>query len=246
MKHENIGAEGTAPVKKKRWKKILLIILCVILAAIVAVGIWQRNNIKALYYFLSIRSTEDISRRIEENKKEHQEVVSKYISSGEIRDFTEAEEQRIISGEISVEAATEIIRQEFKNSGKSSEGSVESTGAATDLDDFIAENIIQLYSYKAYYLGQLGQIEKAAVADYKALAPKERTLVNKQSIVDKYMNTANGLLGECDSRVAEITAKLKARLTAENMDLELIDKIKSSYEEEKALKKAYYMSLLNS
>ena len=91
----------------------------------------------------------------------------------------------------------------------------------------------------------MGQIESAAVKDYSALPNNERTLVSKQSIVDRYIGRANALLTECDGKVNAIMSNLEQRLKAENMDTELVDKIGSSYEEEKALKKAYYISLLN-
>ncbi len=228
--------DKTVKKKMKTWKKVVLIILCVILLSLAALTVWQWNNIKAVYYWLNAESSEHLTEQIEANKKEREEVVSKYID-GTVRDFTEEEEKQIISGELSVEEATKIIKEEFIESVKDNK--------KNELDEFIADNIIKLYSYKAYYLGQLGQIEKAAFADYKALPAKERTLVSKQAIVEKYIGTANALLTECDERVHKIMDTVEKKLKENKMDTSIVGKINSSYEEEKALKKAYYMSLLN-
>lgn len=247
MKKEGMTLEAAqkSPKKKmKMWKKVLLIILCVFVVGITALTIWQWNNIRAVYYWVTVGETEDIAKEIEVTKKEREEIVSEYIN-GKVRDFTEEEEQKIVSGELSVEEATKIIKEEFEKSLNTSENKNPSKKNNKEIDEFIADNIIQLYSYKAYYLGQLGQIEKAAIADYKALSPKDRTVVSKQTIVDKYIGTVNALLVECDGKVHKIMDTLSKKLKENKMDTSIVDKINSSYEEEKALKKAYYMSLLN-
>lgn len=235
--------------KMKTWKKVVLISLGVIFVAIIALVVWQWNNFKAFYYFATIDTKEEIVQKIDEQKKEREQIVSDYIE-GTVRDFTEEEEKKISDGEMTVEEATKLITDDFKtsareanDSGKNKTSSV-SPAKKKELDDFIASNIIQLYSYKAYYLGQLGQIEKSAKADYIALPNKDRTLVSKQAIVDKYLGVANALLVECDSKVSSIMSSIEKKLKENNMDTSIVGQIKDSYEEEKALKKAYYMSLL--
>ncbi len=228
---------------KKTVKKVVLGIIGIILIGVVVLVVWRWNDIKAAYYFISHPTSATITEKIEKTKEEREKAISEYIE-GTVRDFTEEEEKKITSGEMTVEEATEIIKQEFENSVAKPE---EETPKGTDkqkVDEFIAENIIQLYSYKAYYLGQLGQIEKAAMADYRALPKKDRNLVSKQSIVEKYIGTANALLIECDGKVNGIIKKLEKKLTENNMDTSIVKQISKSYEEEKALKKAYYISLL--
>ena len=236
-------AEGRKKMKKS--KKILLIVLITVFVALVALAIWQWNNMKAVYYFSTIKNSEEIVEKIDEQKKNREDIVSQYID-GTVRDFTEEEERQIIEGKMSVEEATELIKTEFNLSVDSSGTSKTpvSSSKKKEIDDYIAKNIIQLYSYKAYYLGQLGQIEKAAKSDYVALPAKDRTLVSKQAIVDKYLGTANALLIECDNKVHSIMNSIEKRLKDNNMDTAIVKQIEKSYEEEKALKKAYYMSLL--
>ena len=236
--------------KKKTWKKVLLTGVCLLIALLCVVAVWRWNDIKAIYYFGVVGSSEKIAEEIDARKKAREEAISEYID-GTVRDFTEEEERKITSGELSVEEATEIIRNEFTesvngNSANSEENKKKDPidSEKKEIDEFIAEKIIQLYSYKAYYLGQLGQIEKSAKKDYLALSPKDRNLVSKQSIVDKYIGVANALLIECDAKVHATLKNLEKKLLEKNMDTAIITKINSSYEEEKALKKAYYMSLL--
>ncbi|MBQ2890759.1 MAG: hypothetical protein IJE44_03830 [Clostridia bacterium] len=228
---------------KKTGKKVVLGIIGVILIGIIVLVAWRWNDIKAAYYFISNPTSETITEKIEKTKEEREKAVSEYIE-GTVRDFTEEEEKKITSGELTVEEATEIIKQEFENSVAKPEGETPKEKDKQEIDAFIAENIIQLYSYKAYYLGQLGQIEKAALADYRALPKKDRTLVSKQSIIDKYIGTANALLIECDGKVNGIIKKLEKKLVENKMDTSIVKQISKSYEEEKALKKAYYISLL--
>jgi len=231
--------------KMKTWKKVVLICLAVFFVACIALAIWQWNNIKAFYYFATIDSNEEIQQRITEQKIEREKIVSQYID-GTVRDFTEQEEKMITDGEMSVEEATQIIQEEFEKSAEKSSSSSKNSSSKQkkEIDKFIADNIIQLYSYKAYYLGQLGQIEKSAKKDYVALPAKDRTFVSKQAIVDKYLGTANALLIECDGKVEAIMNSIEKKLKENGMDTSIVGQIKDSYEEEKALKKAYYMSLL--
>ena len=234
----------------KTWKRVLLTVIGLFVVALCVIAVWRWNDIKAIYYFARVGSSEKIAEEIDARKKSREKIISEYID-GTVRDFTEEEEKKITSGELSVEEATEIIRSEFNESVSGESGNPGQdkkkdpiANEKKEIDGFIAENIIQLYSYKAYYLGQLGQIEKSAKADYLALSPKDRNLVSKQSIVDKYIGVANALLIECDTRVHSIMKNLEKKLLEENMDTAIVNKINSSYEEEKALKKAYYMSLL--
>lgn len=232
--------------KMKLWKKIILVVLGIIIVGTAAVAVWQRDNIKAFYYFMKADSKEEISKQIEKEKKEREEIISQYTGVA-VRDFTDEEEQKIISGNMTVEEATERIRADYQKAKaeKSSSSNSENTSKNNDkISDMVADNVIMLYSYKAYYLGQLGQIEKAAIADYGKLSASERTLVNKQNIVSKYMGKANALLSECDGKVNAVMEKLKTQLEKNGMETSIIGEINTSYENEKALKKAYYMSLV--
>ena len=97
---------------------------------------------------------------------------------------------------------------------------------------------------KAYYLGQLGQLEAAVKSDYSALPENKRNIIGKKELVSKYMGRATSLMSQCDSRVESVLSELKSGLESYGADTSIIKRIRSAYENEKALKKAYYMSLV--
>ena len=55
---------------------------------------------------------------------------------------------------------------------------------------------------------------------------------------------SNSLMSQCDGRVATLLGELESELRAAGGDLSIITTIKNAYENEKNLKKAYYMSKL--
>ena len=54
-----------------------------------------------------------------------------------------------------------------------------------------------------------------------------------------------GHMENSDAQVAAILNELKTQLQAANADTSIIGKIREAYENEKTLKKAYYMKLLS-
>ena len=73
---------------------------------------------------------------------------------------------------------------------------------------------------------------------------EKRNLVGKQELVTKYMGTALSLMNQCDAQVNELLSGLEKSLKKLNGDTAIIKTIRDAYENEKALKKAYYLKLL--
>lgn len=221
----------------KRWKKILLSILCVFVLLVTAFTIWQFDNICAVIKAFTSTSEEiaqemnDTKKKLEEDlKKQNVEVVS---------DFTAEDEKRIIKGEMTVEQALEDLNERYEESKK------ETTDANNSpANRLIGEKTVELYSLKAYYLGQLGQMEKTVKKEYAALPAEKKNLLGKKDIVNRHMSTALGLMNQCDAKVEEILAELKTGLENLNADTSIIKTIRKAYDTEKNLKKAYYLSLL--
>lgn len=234
---------GKKNKKMKLWKKVLLICLAVVAVSVAAVAVWQRNNIAAVVETLS-NSDEQIAEKLDKNKKKlEEELKDKYPSI--ISDFTAEEEKKIMKGELSVEDAVSSLNKEYESvRGKYN---VKSTGnAETDkkVDKLIGDKVIELYSLKAYYLGQLGQLEATAKREYAALPDSQKNLSGKKTIVARHMGQANSLLSQCDSKVSSLLSSLQSELKACGGDTSIIKTIQSAYENEKALKKAYYLKLL--
>ena len=92
-------------------KKKLTVLLCIVIA-LAALCIWQRNNIKALYLFLS-NDKEGAEAVIEKNRKDFEDKIKGY-GENIPRNFTEEEESKIASGELSIEDATNMLLEEME------------------------------------------------------------------------------------------------------------------------------------
>lgn len=221
----------------KKWKKILLTIIAVLAIVVIAVGVWQRDNIGAVVKTIT-KSADEIAQEMNDTKKKLEEDLKKQ-NINVVSDFTAEEEKKILNGELSVEDAVASLNTKYENSQKNT--------AKTNnpqADKLIGEKTVELYSLKAYYLGQLGQMEKTVKSEYAALPKEKKNLIGKKDMVNRHMSTAVGLMNQCDARVEEILAELKAGLESLNADTSIIKTIRTAYENEKNLKKAYYISLL--
>ena len=147
-----------------------------------------------------------------------------------------------MSGEISVEEAVEKKLKELDEINKQNDKIAPEVKKKTD--KIVSEKIIEFYSLKAYYLGQLGQMEARVKADYMALPEEKQNLVGKKELVSKYMSVATSLLNQCDAKVDALTKEMEAEIKAVGGDLSIIKLVKEAYENEKNLKKSYYISKL--
>ncbi len=222
----------------KIFKKIALLIVIILFVAIVVLGIWQHENIMVLLK-TSRSSSESIAMEIDSSKKAFEEEVQKQYPSV-ISDLTAEEEKKLIKGELSVEEAVSILAKKYEAVPKD----VASQASQTEIDKLVGKRAIELYSLKAYYLGQLGQLEGKVKKDYLGLPKEKRNLIGKKELVTKYMSTAMGLLNQCDAKVEKILSELKADIEKLNGDTSIINTIREAYKNEKNLKKAYYIKLL--
>lgn len=236
---------------KKRY-----IILIVIALAVAGLCFHQRNNIKAIIIFAT-HSTEDTEKLIQKNKEELNESLKKY-SEYIPRDLTSEEEEKIASGELSVEEAAEILLKEAsEEEEKAADGSNsasrpsssgnENTSVNKETDksaSVIKRYTAELYSMKAYYMGQLSQIESRARSEYSAMSSTEKKNLSKAAFVGKYAGYATTLMGECDGKVNSLLSSMKAELTSVGGDTSIISAIRQAYENEKAARKAYYLNMV--
>ena len=162
----------------KKRTKILLGIVLTILVAVVVIGIWQRNNIAAVVKSVS-KSQEEIAGELNSSKKQlENELSEKYTTI--VSDFTAEEERQIMKGELSIEEVKNRLDRKYEEK-KNSSSAVTSPQSA-EVDKLIGDKVIELYSLKAYYLGQLGQIEASVKKDYIAMPEEKRNLVGKQEL----------------------------------------------------------------
>ncbi len=250
---------------KKRY--VVLSVVCLLVATLC---IWQRNNIKALIIFATSdrAHTEAL---IEKNKEELDEALKKHSDSVP-RPLTKEEEDMIASGELSVEEAVNLLLAEDGSSSSSEKSEEERNLAASSKptenpsaspsapsspapsvadDKKSKENAIikrytaELYSMKAYYIGQLNQIESRARSEFSSMSDAEKKNLSKAAFVAKYAGYATSLLGECDGKVSALLSEMKSELSAVDGDMSIISTIKQAYESEKAARKAYYLNMVS-
>ncbi len=236
----------------KRFGKIFLIIVAVIAVLFAGLCLWQWDNITAVVKTFTT-SEEEIKKEMDDAKKKlEEELKNEY--NGIVSDFTAEEETKILSGEMTVEEAVKQLKkryEETKNAEVEKQSEKDNSKTSTkkttgpEVDRLIAEKTVELYSLKAYYLGQLGQLEATVKSEYLKLPKEKRNLVGKQEIVSRYMGKALGLMNQCDASVEGILTELQSGLKALGADTAVVGKIRSAYENEKNLKKSYYYSLLN-
>lgn len=219
----------------KKKEKVLGVISIVLVLVIVLFLVWQWNNISALMTSMS-KTEEQIAKELDISKKQlEDELADKYGSL--ISDFTADEEKQIIKGKLSVDEAVSKLNKKYEETKKNANN-------LSAVDELIGDKVIELYSLKAYYLGQLGQMEATVKREYLELPKEKKNVIGKTEIVERHMGTAMSLLSQCDTQVSELLSELERDLKKSDADTSIIKTIRDAYEKEKALKKAYYLKLM--
>lgn len=109
--------------------------------------------------------------------------------------------------------------------------------------DDTAASVAKLYIIKSNFVSQLSSIEKEITSAYVSLPKEQQTPASRKSIAGEYISTVADLELECDAQVEAILSELKAKLEAASKDTSVVETIRQAYENEKSLKKAYYMDI---
>lgn len=238
----------------KKAKKVLLAALLVLLAAVVGVCWWQRDNLAAIKMSLS-HSRENISEMVSANNQKVAEASEK-VEGVTVRDMTDEERQALRGGSLSREELLErLTTKETEDTEGTNEAGAsqqetsgtDSTAASDSGEDSnqkkLSKYLAEIYLMKDEYTAWLEAKYDEAIAEYNALEESERTATAKYSIGMRCMKEALAKEKECDALMADMEAKISALLTEMGEDTSLVDDIQAAYEEEKALKKAYYLGL---
>lgn len=249
----------------KKFKIALLVFLCVLIVAAVALGIWQRENI--LSFVNSLRYSEtQITAKLDDNNKKMEKLVedTDYI---EIRGgLTEEEEKALRNNEISPEEAVKLVRgqttlEEIKTSQTQAQPTdgqtsppVQQSPPAEDqktaepekepskeevMKDNVSDIIAQLYVVKSDFVNRLNGIGAQAYEIYKANGSDKSSLT---SIAEGFAPEIGALESECDGKVDDLLAQLKTELEKGGGDLSLVTEVKKYYYNEKSLTKSYYLN----
>lgn len=237
-------------MKNKKYLKIVLIIVALLIVVILAVIYRQKNDIKAALICTQYTPNQ-IEAKINDNSKELSDELKK-AAPGLIRDLTPEEKKMIAEGTVTTEDVFEkIIEERLQQDNANGSGGDKTSDKGTQInaddknvDDTISKYISKMYSLKSNYLGQIGGLESQAKADYNAIPKDKRTISAKKNIISKYYSRAASLESQCDGEVNSVLVSLENDLKKQGADTSIVNKIRSSYENEKSLKKAYYLSLL--
>lgn len=248
----------------KTGTKIFVASISLVMLSLTLFLISQRNNLSALFQSFS-HTEQDIAEQIEANREALNETLQAYVQDIP-RDFTPEEEQQILTGELEPEEALEQLltspepesmplespsgtSQEINSPASALSPSPPSSDkeplpAKKDeaVTEAITNTVAQLYLYKASYLAKLGRLEQSAIDTYLALPPEDQTSAAKQKILLSLIPEAVALEKTCDGQVEEILRSLETMLSSKKADLSIVAKIQTAYENEKSLKKAYYLS----
>ena len=247
----------------KKRTKILLGIAAVLAVAAGALCVRQWNNITAARYTLTM-DQDAVSSRIAENEAVLHEMLTEY----DLADYTPSEEeiaavasgekttqelaQEMVSaqaassqaGEAAAPAASGTAASSAGSSGpaQSASPSAPAQPAAPSYDDQIRAQVAMMYVLRSTFVSRLDELVNQAVFDY-ALA-ENFTRDGRMAAVTPYLDAVSTLEEECDAEVATVVAELRRLLKASGQDDSLAKKVEETYEEEKSLKKAYYLKEL--
>ena len=249
--------------------KIISIALAVVVIIVSALVWWQFENIKSVYYWFKY-DNQNVNEMIDKQNKD----VDKYIkdkSNLNVRPSTETEEtlhqDKIITDEEFVEVLTgktdvkelfgkDIELNESKNfvdeSGNkltkedlgNSKREPQSSTTSKDSSQMASECIARMYVLKSNFETRLSALFEEAKAEYVSI-PGKGSRELRLSVLKRYYSRIASLESECDSQVDIVLAELDSILKESGENRAIVEKIRQSYSEEKSLRKAYYLNLLN-
>ncbi len=244
----------------KKALKIVLIVLIVLLVLSVAIGVWQRENIAAFIDGLKY-SQEDISALINDNEKIITEALDDYpdmevreVEDEELKAFEEGkisqdELVKIVLGQTSLEQTIEEKNDQVDMPANSENPSKQEPDTqdlkpnnSSNGDSEVAALVAKVYVLKSTYVSKLDGLIAEAKAEFIALPKDKRNTASKQKILSSKLSKASGMETECNAAIEAILSDLTEVLKKYNKDTSLVASIRKAYNNEKQLKKSYYIS----
>lgn len=218
----------------KRGAKITLGIVGVLAVAGAAVAVWQWNNLSALRYGLTL-DQDNLDQRLEENQAALNQAMNEYQI--EEYSFSAEEMAQLADGTMTAqEAAQKLLDPE---TAQQPDVAPEAPAESVSPEQEIKELVATMYVLQATYLGKLDAVVQSAIDEYLA---GEQTSENRTRVVYSKIGELTAMEKTCDSEVAEVVSRLRELLKATGQEDTLASQIESAYQDEKSLKKAYYLN----
>ena len=198
-------------------------------------------------------SQSELSDKIIEQQEKTVEISRQ--AGVDVRALTEEEREAMHKSEITREELIERIISKQEDGQSSSETpSAPSQGTQEPaqqpeadsnaaLREQLSKLIAEIYVMEAEYTGWLEKANQSAIDEFNSLPKSDQTSSNKFNIGMKYLSLAKDKEKECDAEMSALEAEIRAVLTQLGEPTKLVDEIHSTYLEEKAAKKAYYLGL---
>ena len=221
----------------KKGAKIALGVAAVLAVAGAAAAVWQWNNLNALRYGLTL-DQDTLDQRLEENRTVLNEAMDQYDISDYT--FTEEEVSQLTEGTVSAqEAAKKLLEQPAQEAPQTEQPEQPPQADHAQEEAEIRELIATMYVLRATYVGKLEAVVQSAIDEYTA---GEHTSENRTRVVRGKLDELIAMEKECDGEVAAVVSRLRELLKATGQDDSLARQVEETYQEEKSLKKAYYLN----
>lgn len=262
----------------KRWKKIGLGITLGLVAAAVGLGIWQRENVKAMYTFLT-NDSESISQTLQDKQQVQQETLQKdynitvlapsidisndlldgKVSPEEVKQalgITQAAQPEQLVPEQNPQTVPVQPSQPTQSPVPQPAAPQESVSALPEptvepelteeerkqkIEALVNQCVAELYACEVDLMAQLGQMKQAAVDEWVALKPKDRTAAKKQEIGFAGLEKCYKLEVVVDDQVDAILKGYEPLIQELGGDTAVLDELWRYYCDKKADQKAYYL-----
>lgn len=226
----------------KRWKKVLLTVVVVLAAAVAALAIWQRDNLKAVHTALTT-DREILAQDMQEKADKHQKVLED--SGVTVIPPSVQQNEDLIDGKVSadeVKDALGIAVSPTPNQEPVPSGVLPSAAPVLSAEELLNSCVAELYACQIDLMAQLGEMKQAAIDQWTALAEEERTDLKKQEIGMAGLRQCYDLEAGTDAAVKDILAQYRAQLEQIGADTGQLDELWVYYCEEKEAQKAFYLN----
>jgi hypothetical protein len=252
--------------------RIFAVLVIIAGVSVIALYLWQKDNIDALVD-ANKYSTEEIKSRIEDSREDTKQVLEEYNVTN-IRDLTPEEELELCKGNMTPEEAVAIIMGTDEQASDATDTNDGSSNAAVENEEntggssvdtnaadkgttakaeskpdkkteIVQKYVADMYTLKAKYMGQLGSLAKSAKAEYDSNKEEYGKAKAIEIAVSDNLSKAASLESQCDSEVNTLLSSFESELSSIGADTSIVDTMRTQYQNEKSLKKSYYLSLKN-
>ncbi len=212
----------------KKRTKILLLILAVLLALLAAVAWWQRNNLKALYFYLTL-DEDAIAQQMEDAREDHRQSLEQNHAVT-IRPPNRQQSDDLLDGKVSPEEVKQQLGIGTATTGKKT------------AEELINECVAELYACKVDLMATLGGMKQNLLDQWKALPAHERTSARRTELGMAALERCYEMEVTTDEQVEAILDKYRPLVKEAGGDMTVFGTLWKYYCEEKASEKAYYMN----